>query len=106
MVAVVVVVMEGPGAAAARANSSGLLTLRVDRPVGSMAANSDGESSRTRTSGKKAMMRLRPDSRARRAAAAQALFEYARSQVGATVGPLAIRTASLCHGGCSRLRGV
>ena len=45
--------------------------MRVDRPVGSMAANSDGESSRTRTSGKKAMMRLRPDSRARRAAAAQ-----------------------------------
>ena len=59
-------------AAAARANSSGVLTLRVERPEGSMAANSEDESSRTLTSEKKAMMRRRPDSSARRAAAAQA----------------------------------
>ena len=47
--------------------------MRVERPEGSMAANSEGESSRTLTSEKKAMMRRRPDSSARRAAAAQAV---------------------------------
>lgn len=47
--------------------------MRVERPEGSMAANSEGDSSRTLTSEKKATMRQRPDSSARRAGAVQAV---------------------------------